>query len=950
MTQNKYISIKGAKEHNLKSINLDIPKNTITVFTGLSGSGKSSLAFDVIYAEGQRRYAESLSAYARQFLESFDKPDVESIEGLSPAISIEQKTTSKNPRSTVGTITEIYDYLRIMFAKIGIAYSPTTNLPIEKQSVDTMIAKILEIAEGSKFYILAPVVRLKKGEYKKDLEDLVKAGYQRFKIDGTIYTAPNLPKLDKNIKHNISVLVDRLVAKSPTNTDFKDYKARLSQSLETTLNLANGLAVVEILEPASEILFSEKLACPVSGFTIEDIEPRLFSFNNPVGACPACNGLGVENIFTEALIVPDETKPLIQAIAPWTSTAGVGYYTTILESVCKHYNVNPNTPYCKLSKEFKDILLYGSKTEKIKISIETSKINHTSTKAFEGVIPNLTRRYTDTQGNNSKDHIAQYITEKQCSSCKGMRLNPKALAVKIDGKTIYDVCEYSNVDCLQWIQSLNNKLNTTQQNIANKILQEISNRLSFLINVGVGYLTLSRKSGTISGGEAQRIRLASQIGSGLTGVLYVLDEPSIGLHQRDNDKLIETLKKLKSLDNTLIVVEHDEDTIKEADFVVDIGPKAGVHGGQIVATGSPQSIMQNPNSLTGLYLSGKKTIYKPKNIRKGNGNFIEVVEANGNNLKNVSVKFPLGTLTCITGVSGSGKSTLINQTLYKALSQHFYNSKDNPLEYNNIYGIENIDKVIDIDQSPIGRLPSSNPATYIKVFDLIRELFAQTTQAKALGYKAGRFSFNVKGGRCENCQGDGVIKTEMHFLPNVYTTCDVCKGKRYNSETLEITFNQKNISDILNMTVDEAVDFFANLSNIYNKLKALQNVGLGYIKLGQSAITLSGGEAQRVKLAKELAKKSTGKTLYILDEPTTGLHFEDISKLLQILHNLVDQGNTALIIEHNLDVIKTADYVVDFGPEGGAGGGKVIAKGTPQEVAKNKNSHTGKYLAKYFNK
>ncbi len=947
---NKFISIKGAKEHNLKNINLDIPKNTITVFTGLSGSGKSSLAFDIIYAEGQRRYVESLSAYARQFLETFDKPDVDSIEGLSPAISIEQKTTSKNPRSTVGTITEIYDYLRILFARVGVAYSPTTGLPIEKQSIPTMINKILEFPLNTKFYIYAPIVRGRKGEYKKEIEDLAKKGFSRLKINDVVYEIENTPKLDKNIKHNIYVLVDRLVAKDSQD---KDYKTRLSQSLETTLALSNGLAIIQKLDSANketdeEILFSEKLSCPVSGFSIEEIEPRLFSFNNPYGACHTCNGLGVEQLFAEHLIIPDETKSVIEAIAPWNTAMGGFYYSSLIESICKHYKVDPKTPYLKLSKSFKNILLYGSNDEKISMTIKTQKMDHTSHKAFEGIIPSLIRRYKETDSDSSRDNLTNYMVEKICTTCKGARLNEKALAIKITQKTISQICDLSVKNCLAWILDLNNHLNEQHKQIANKVIKEVSERLTFLNNVGIGYLSLSRKAGTISGGESQRIRLASQIGSGLSGVLYVLDEPSIGLHQRDNDKLIETLKHLRDLDNTLIVVEHDEDTIKAADFIVDIGPRAGIHGGEIVAQGSLDDILNNKNSLTGQYLSGKKSIAVPKKRRKGNGLFLEVVGAKGNNLKNLSVKFPLGVITCVSGVSGSGKSTLVNETLYKAVSQHLYNSKDDPLKYTNIYGIENIDKVIDIDQSPIGRMPSSNPATYVKVFDVIRELFASTNEAKALGYKSGRFSFNVKGGRCENCSGDGVIKTEMSFLPAVYVKCDICKGKRYNDETLEIRYKGKNIADILDSTVLEAVEFFANIPSIYSKLNALNNVGLGYIKLGQSAITLSGGEAQRVKLAKELAKRSSGKTLYILDEPTTGLHFEDINNLLGIIQSLVDQGNTAIIIEHNLDVIKIADYIIDFGPEGGEGGGTVIAKGTPEEIVKQNKGYTAQYLAKYL--
>ncbi|MDR2007605.1 MAG: excinuclease ABC subunit UvrA, partial [Alphaproteobacteria bacterium] len=918
----KYISVKGAKEHNLKNVSIDIPKNTITVITGLSGSGKSSLAFDTIYAEGQRRYVESLSAYARQFLDTFDKPDVESIEGLSPAISIEQKTTSKNPRSTVGTITEIYDYLRLLYARIGIPYSPATGLPIEKQTISMMVDNLISLVDGTKVNILAPIVRGRKGEFKREFDDLRKKGFQRLKIDGEVYEIDEIPVLDKNIKHDIAVIVDRIVIK-------EGIEKRLSQSLETALQLSDGIVIAENLDAKEEILFSEKFACPVSGFAIEEIEPRLFSFNNPFGACEACKGLGVESIFEIGLIIPDQTRPLVEAIAPWNNQLG-GYYRAILEGVAKHYKVNPTTPFISLDEKFKNVILYGSGSESVKIQFTSNSHTHTSNKPFEGVMPSLERRYKDTDSESSRENLSSFLIERPCHVCGGKRLNQKALQVKIDMKNIYEISEMSVEKCVAWVSGLQAKLSENHKKISEKVIKEIGDRLSFLNNVGIGYLNLSRSAGTLSGGESQRIRLASQIGSGLTGVLYVLDEPSIGLHQKDNDKLLETLQHLKNLDNTVIVVEHDEDTIRFSDFLIDMGPRAGVLGGEIVASGTPTEVENNPNSITGKYLRGELKIEIPKKRRKGNGNFIRLLNAHGNNLKNVNVDFPLGIMTCITGVSGSGKSTLVNETLYKAVSQHIYNSKDDPAPYDNVLGLENIDKVIDIDQSPIGRMPSSNPATYTKTFDVIRELFAELPEAKARGYKSGRFSFNVKGGRCEVCKGDGVIKIEMHFLPDVYIKCEECKGSRYNRETLEIKWNDKSISDVLDMTVAEGVEFFSGISTIHSKLHALNEVGLGYIKLGQSATTFSGGEAQRIKLAKELSKKSTGKTLYILDEPTTGLHFDDVNKLIQVLQQLVDQGNTAVIIEHNLDVIKVADYIIDVGPEGGIGGGQIIAKGTPE--------------------
>lgn len=938
--EQKYITIRGAREHNLKNINVDIPKNSLVVLTGPSGSGKSSLAFDTIYTEGQRRYVESLSAYARQFLGNFNKPDFDSIEGLSPAISIEQKTTSKNPRSTVGTITELYDYFRLLFARIGIPYSPATNLPIEKQSIPMMVEKITNLSEGSKIYLLSPVVRGKKGEYKKELEYLRKRGFQRLRIDGIVYDFDDLPILDKNIKHDIEVVVDRLVVKA-------DITTRLTQSLEVALELSNGIVLVLDVEHNTELLLSEKFSCPVSGFAIEDIEPRLFSFNNPFGACHQCKGLGVESVFDEDLLIPDHMAPLREAIAPWSSKKSGIYYRAILNSLANHYQVDLDTPYIKINDDFKQILLYGT-NEKIKFSFNTSNAQHESYKVFEGLIPSLGRRLKETESDNAIEELKKYMTDEVCSVCHGKRLNQKALQVKIDQYNIYDVTSFSIKQSNDWLSQLQNKLTIYQQQIAEKILLEIKNRLSFLMNVGIGYLELSRKAGTLSGGESQRIRLASQIGSGLTGVLYVLDEPSIGLHQRDNDKLIETLLYLKNLGNTVIVVEHDEDTILNADFIVDMGPNAGEHGGDIIVAGDLSAIKNCNESLTGKYLRKELSIEVPKKRRSGNGNYIELIGAKGNNLKNVDVKFPLGCFICVSGISGSGKSTLINDTLYKAIAHEINNTKEQPDEYEKLCGLEYIDKVINIDQSPIGRLPSSNPATYTKIFDHIRELFALLPEAKARGYKAGRFSFNVKGGRCEKCKGDGVLKVEMHFLPDVYITCDECKGKRYNAETLEIKWNDYNIADILNMTVDQVCSLFMNIPAIYAKLVALKNVGLGYIRLGQSAVTFSGGEAQRIKLAKELSKKSTGKTLYILDEPTTGLHFHDVKILLDVLQCFVDSGNTILVIEHNLDVLKVADYMIDVGPEGGELGGYIVATGTPEDIASLDDNATGKYLRRYL--
>jgi len=945
----KYLTIKGAKEHNLKNINVSIPKNTLTVITGVSGSGKSTLAFDTIYNEGQRRYVESLSVYARQFLDTFNKPDVDSIEGLSPAISIEQKTTSNNPRSTVGTITEIYDYLRLLYARAGIAYSPATGLPIERQTIPQMVNILLELPSNTRLNLLAPIVRGKKGEYKKEIENFSKKGFERFKINGKLYTTDELPTLNKNQKHNIYVVVDRLIINNETS------KERLSNSLEIALNLANGLAVADILAEdlkttIKEIIFSEKLACPTSGFVIEEIEPRLFSFNNPFGACEYCNGLGQESNFDVNLVIPDPKKPLQEAFAPFNINHGNSMLGSYLKSFCKHYGINILTPFYKIPKDIQEKILYGTAEETIEVYLETNTFVHKTKKPFEGIINILQRRMKETTSEMAIEYYKKFQANKVCHACSGARLNPKALQVKIAGLNITEVTNFSISKTLLWVKDLNKVLNNSQKQIAERILKEIIERLGFLNNIGIGYLTLSRSAGTLSGGEAQRIRLASQIGSGLTGVLYVLDEPSIGLHQRDNDKLIETLIHLKNMDNTVIVVEHDEDTIKAADYLIDMGPLAGTLGGEVIAEGTPDEVIKNKNSLTGKYLSGELKIEVPKKRRKGNGKTLKLIGASGNNLKNLTVNFPLGTFIGISGVSGSGKSTLINETLYKGIAKKLNKGTEIPLPYQAIEGIEYIDKVIDIDQTPIGRMPTSNPATYTKVFDLIRNLFAELPEAKAKGYKSGRFSFNVKGGRCERCQGDGVIKIEMHFLPDVYITCEECKGKRYNEETLEVKFKNKSIADVLDMTISEAVTFFSNISSIYSKIKALDEVGLGYIKLGQPAPTLSGGEAQRVKLAKELAKKATGKTLYILDEPTTGLHFHDINQLLKVLHSLVDKNNTVIVIEHNLDVLKTADYIIDIGKEGGSLGGNIIAKGTPEDIANNKESFTGIYLKKILNR
>ena len=917
------IKIRGAREHNLKNVDVDIPKNKLVVITGLSGSGKSSLAFDTIYAEGQRRYVESLSAYARQFLDVMKKPDVDLIEGLSPAISIEQKTTSKNPRSTVGTVTEIYDYMRLLWARVGVPYSPATGLPIEAQTVTQMVDRVMKLPEGTKIYLLAPIVRGRKGEYKKEITDLQKKGFTRLKVDGTLYEIADVPTLEKNNKHTIEVLVDRLVVKEGIET-------RLSASFETALNLSDGLVYVENLETKEVTTFSSKFACPVSGFTIEEIEPRIFSFNNPHGACPACGGLGVKLYVDPDLVVPDKNKTLKQgAIAPWTAASGEMYpwHEYALNNLVRVLRVDANTPWCLLSEEIKKSILYGN-----------------ARAHFEGVIPNMERRFLESDSDWVREEISKYQNNSPCEVCHGMRLKPEALCIKLDEKNISEATNQSIESALHWFKDLGNKLVGKDKEIADRILKEITERLTFLNNVGLGYLSLDRMAGTLSGGEAQRIRLASQIGSGLTGVLYVLDEPSIGLHQRDNDRLLGTLQHLKALGNTVIVVEHDEDAIRSADFVVDMGPAAGTYGGKIIAQGTPQDIIDNPKSITGQYLSGAKEIAVPKERRKGNGNFISVKGARTHNLKNIDVDIPLGTLTCVTGVSGGGKSSLILETLYKGINKILNGSREIVGAHDRITGIGKIDKIIDIDQSPIGRTPRSNPATYTGMFTPIRDWFAGLPEAAARGYKSGRFSFNVKGGRCEACQGDGVLKIEMNFLPDVYVPCDQCKGTRYNRVTLEVKYKGKSIADVLQMTVDDAFIFFENIPSIRDKCALLKKVGLGYIQLGQSATTLSGGEAQRIKLTKELSKKATGKTLYILDEPTTGLHFEDIQKLLMVLQALVEQGNTVVVIEHNLDVIKTADYIIDLGPDGGDKGGRIVATGTPEEVAKCDESYTGQYL------
>jgi len=940
----KHLSIRGAREHNLKNVSLDLPREKLVVMTGLSGSGKSSLAFDTIYAEGQRRYVESLSSYARQFLDMMQKPDVDHIEGLSPAISIEQKTTSKNPRSTVGTVTEIYDYMRLLFARVGVPYSPATGLPIESQTVSQMVDIVLALPESTRLYLLAPIARGRKGEYRKELAELQKKGFQRVKIDNAFYEIAEAPALDKKFKHDIDVVVDRVVVRP-------DSAARLADSLETALSLSDGIAFAEFADKPGKagperLIFSAKFACPVSGFTIEEIEPRLFSFNNPYGACPECDGLGTELFFEPELVVPDESLSLNRgAIAPWTRTSATSpYYQQTLEALAKHYKQPMTKPWKDLPEDFREIVLYGSLDE-ISFIYDDGVRRYKTDKPFEGVITNIERRWRETESNWVREELERYQSDQPCEACTGYRLKPQALAVKIAGLHIGEVTEMSIRAAHAWFDTLPAKLTKKQNEIAERILKEIRERLSFLNDVGLDYLTLGRAAGTLSGGESQRIRLASQIGSGLTGVLYVLDEPSIGLHQRDNARLLETLKALRDLGNSVIVVEHDEEAILEADYVVDMGPGAGVHGGTVVAEGTPEQVMANPDSLTGQYLTGFKQIPLPKQRRKATkGRRIKVVGASENNLKNITVDIPIGLFTAVTGVSGGGKSTFLIETLYRAVARRLNNARELPGAHDKIEGLEHLDKVIDIDQSPIGRTPRSNPATYTGAFTPIREWFAELPEAKTRGYKPGRFSFNVKGGRCEACQGDGVIKIEMHFLPDIYVTCDVCKGKRYDRETLEIKFKGKSIADVLDMTVEEAAVLFKAVPSVRDKLETLKRVGLGYIHVGQQATTLSGGEAQRIKLSKELSKRATGRTLYILDEPTTGLHFHDVAKLLEVLHELVDQGNTVVVIEHNLEVIKTADHIVDLGPEGGDGGGEVIATGTPEEVAQVAASYTGHYL------
>jgi excinuclease ABC subunit A len=940
----RVISVRGAREHNLKNVDLTIPRDKLVVFTGLSGSGKSSLAFDTIYAEGQRRYVESLSAYARQFLEMMQKPDVDQIDGLSPAISIEQKTTSKNPRSTVGTVTEIYDYMRLLWARVGVPYSPATGLPIESQTISQMVDRVLELPEKTRLLIMAPAVRGRKGEYRKEFAEWQKKGFQRVKVNGELYDIADAPVLDKKFKHDIDVVIDRIVVRP-------DIAARLAESFETALELAEGIAVAEFADEKEEdgsarrIMFSEKFACPVSGFTIPEIEPRLFSFNNPFGACPTCGGIGHEMRIDAELVVPDIDLALKKgAIAPWAKSTSP-YYGQTLDALAKHYGFGLTKPWKDLPEKARNVILYGSGSEDVTFSYDDGLRSYKVTKPFEGVIINLERRYKETDSDWAREEIGRFMGETPCHACGGDRLKPEALAVKIAGCTISEVTRLSVKDANVWFQELSNKLTDKQREIAVRILKEIRDRLRFLVDVGLEYLSLGRASGTLSGGESQRIRLASQIGSGLTGVLYVLDEPSIGLHQRDNERLLGTLKRLRDLGNSVVVVEHDEDAILQADYVVDVGPGAGIHGGQVVAQGTPAQVMANPKSLTGKYLTGALTVMVPKQRRKPmKSRMLKVVNARGNNLRNVTVDVPLGLFTCITGVSGGGKSTLVIDTLYKLAAKRLNGALEHPAPHDRIEGLEHLDKVIDIDQSPIGRTPRSNPATYTGAFTPIREWFAQLPEAKARGYQPGRFSFNVKGGRCEACQGDGVIKIEMHFLPDVYVTCDVCKGRRYDRETLEVKYRGKSISDVLDSTVEEARDTFKAVPSIREKMETLARVGLDYVKVGQQATTLSGGEAQRVKLSKELSKRATGRTLYILDEPTTGLHFHDVAKLLEVLHELVDQGNSVVVIEHNLEVVKTADWIIDMGPEGGDGGGEVVAVGTPEDIAASPRSHTGRFL------
>jgi len=959
MADLKKIEVRGAREHNLKNIDVDIPRDQLVVITGLSGSGKSSLAFDTIYAEGQRRYVESLSAYARQFLDMMQKPDVDHISGLSPAISIEQKTTSKNPRSTVGTVTEIYDYMRLLFARVGTPYSPATGQPIEAQQVQDMVDRVMAMPEDTRAYLLAPIVRDRKGEYRKEFLELRKQGFQRVKVDGQFYELDEPPTLDKKFRHDIDVVVDRLVVRDGLET-------RLADSFRTALDLADGIAVLEIVpqggssdaaasssqgeegaaapDEPQRMTFSEKFACPVSGFTIPEIEPRLFSFNAPFGACPVCDGLGVELFFDERLVVPDQGLSLLQgAIAPWAKSKSP-YFTQTIESLAKHYEFDRKAKWKDLPAHVQQLFLYGSGEEEIPFRYDEGGRIYQVSRIFEGVIPNMERRYRETDSAWSREEMERFQNNRACGSCEGYRLKPEALAVRIAGLHVGQVVQMSIKEAFAWIGTVPDNLTNQKNEIARAILKEIRERLGFLVNVGLDYLTLSRNAGTLSGGESQRIRLASQIGSGLTGVLYVLDEPSIGLHQRDNDRLLTTLKNLRDQGNTVLVVEHDEDAIREADYVFDMGPGAGVHGGRVVSHGTPAEVAADPASMTGQYLSGSREIAVPKVRRKGSGKKVTVVKATGNNLHEVTAEFPLGKFVCVTGVSGGGKSTLTIETLFKTAAMRLNGARETPAPCETIKGFEHLDKVIDIDQRPIGRTPRSNPATYTGAFTPIRDWFAGLPESKARGYNPGRFSFNVKGGRCEACQGDGVIKIEMHFLPDVYVTCETCKGKRYNRETLEIKFKNKSIADVLDMTCEDAREFFAAVPAIRDKMEALCQVGLGYIKVGQQATTLSGGEAQRVKLSKELSRRATGRTLYILDEPTTGLHFEDVRKLLEVLHELVEQGNTVVVIEHNLDVVKTADWIIDIGPEGGDGGGRIVATGTPEQVALAAESHTGRYL------
>jgi excinuclease ABC subunit A len=933
------IRIRGAREHNLQNLDLDLPRGTLTVITGLSGSGKSSLAFDTIYAEGQRRYVESLSAYARQFLQLMQKPDVDSIEGLSPAISIEQKTTSHNPRSTVGTVTEIHDYMRLLWARVGVPHSPATGLPIEAQTVSQMVDRVLAMPEGTRLLILAPVARGKKGEFRKEFAEYLRRGFERAKVDGTLLLLAEAPRLDKKLKHDIEVVVDRIVVRD-------GIASRLADSFETALGLADGVAYAENADTGERTVFSSRFACPVSGFTIEEVEPRLFSFNSPQGACPACDGLGTQTFFDPMLVVPDDRLSLKDgAIAPWTG-AQSPYYDQTLEGLARHFRVATATPWGELPQHVRHAILHGTGEEVVALRYKDGLRAYEVRKPFEGVIPNLERRFRETDNPWVREDLARYQAEKPCEVCHGYRLKPQALAVKVAGCHIGEVSELSIRKAREWFAGVYDTLTPQRQEIARRILREINERLQFLVDVGLDYLSLSRSSTTLSGGESQRIRLASQIGSGLTGVLYVLDEPSIGLHQRDNERLLGTLRRLRDLGNTVLVVEHDEEAIRAADHVVDIGPLAGKNGGRVVAEGTPQQVAANPASLTGLYLSGARRIEVPARRRKVDcQRLLRVVGARGNNLKNLTAAIPLGTFTCVTGVSGGGKSTLVVETLYKAAARRLMGAAEVPALHERIEGLEHLDKIIDIDQSPIGRTPRSNPATYTGLFTPIRDWFAELPESRARGYAPGRFSFNVKGGRCEACQGDGVLKIEMHFLPDVYVTCDTCKGKRYNRETLEVRFRGRSIADVLDMTVDEALEFFSAVPAIRDKLKVLSEVGLGYIHLGQQATTLSGGEAQRIKLSKELSRRATGRTLYILDEPTTGLHFEDVRRLLKVLHALVEQGNTVVVIEHNLEVIKTADWVLDLGPEGGEGGGRLVAEGTPEDIAAVPESHTGRFLA-----